>query len=151
MGTTLSVIKTLLIPAVISLLLFLLLSYLILPLWRYYRNRYGQYLPLDTISTQTTSLRIRIQDAIARWISSTSRWRLRNRDRVAVADDESDVGFSSEEGEELNDVDEDRRHALSLDTHHQHTNSNRRLSRDLEEGFRDDSDDDDDRDSQNRR
>ncbi|KAI0439352.1 hypothetical protein F4803DRAFT_47444 [Xylaria telfairii] len=152
MGTTISVIKTLLIPALISLVLFLVLTYLILPLWRHYRNRYSQYLPLDTISTQTTSLRIRMQDALARWISSTSRWRLRNRDGVVVADDESDVGFGSEEGEELNEVDEDRRHALSLDTHHQHADSNRRLSRDLEEGFRDDSDnDDDDRDSRNRR
>ncbi|KAI1197236.1 hypothetical protein F5X97DRAFT_302621 [Nemania serpens] len=152
MGTTISVIKTLLVPALISLVLFLASTYLILPLWRYYRNRYGQYLPLDTISTQTTSLRIRMQDAIARWISSSSRWRLRGRDRVAVADDnESDVGFSSEEGEELGDVGEDRRHALSLDTHHQQTDSNRRLSRDLEEGFRDDSDDDDDRHSRNGR
>ncbi|KAI1154285.1 hypothetical protein F4825DRAFT_448614 [Nemania diffusa] len=144
MGTMLSVIKTLLVPALISLVLFLLSTYVILPVWRYYRNRYSQYLPLDTISTQTTSLRIRIQDAIARWISSSSRWRLRARDRGTVVDDnESDLGFSSEEGEELNEVDEDRRHALSLDTHHQHTDSDRRLSRDLEEGFRDDSDDDD--------
>lgn len=47
----------------------------------------------------------------------------------ATDDDESDIGFNSEEGEELNDVDEDRRHALSLDTHHQQTDSNRRLSR----------------------
>ncbi|KAI0405187.1 hypothetical protein F4802DRAFT_597317 [Xylaria palmicola] len=153
MGATLSVIKTLLIPAVISLVLFLLLSYLVLPLWRSYRNRYSQYLPLDAISNQTASLRVRVQNAIARWISSPSRWRLRNRERVAVADDESDVGFSSEEGEELDDVDEDRRHALSLDDRHQHADSNRRLSRDLEEGFRDDSDDDDDdsRDRRNRR
>ncbi|KAI0865863.1 hypothetical protein F4860DRAFT_267900 [Xylaria cubensis] len=153
MGSTLSVIKTLLIPALISLVLFLVLTYLAFPLWRYYRNRYSQYLPLDTISTQTTSFRIRMQDRIARWISSMSHWRLRNRGRVVVADDESDVGFSSEEGEELNEVVEDGRHALSLDTHHQHADSNRRLSRDLEEGFRDDSDDDDDdnRDSRNRR
>ncbi|KAI1421330.1 hypothetical protein F5Y12DRAFT_768244 [Xylaria sp. FL1777] len=151
MGTTLSVIKTLLIPALVSLVLFLVLTYLLVPLWRHYRNRYSQYLPLDTISTQTTSLRIRMQNAVARWIASSSRWRLRGRDRVTVADDESDVGFSSEEGEELNEVDEDRRHALSLDTHHQHADSDRRLSRDLEEGFRDDSDDDNNRDSRNGR
>ncbi|KAI0515460.1 hypothetical protein F5B22DRAFT_646735 [Xylaria bambusicola] len=92
-----------------------------------------------------------MQNAVARWIASSSRWRLRSRDRVAVADDESDIGFSSEDGEELNEVDEDRRHALSLDTGHQHTGSDRRLSRDLEEGFRDDSDDDDNRDGRNRR
>jgi hypothetical protein len=47
----------------------------------------------------------------------------------AAGDDESDVGFSSEEGEELNEVDEDRRHALSLDTHQPNADSDRRLSR----------------------
>ncbi|KAI8630206.1 hypothetical protein F5Y19DRAFT_57704 [Xylariaceae sp. FL1651] len=150
MGASLSVVKTLLVPAIISLVLFLVSTYLLLPLWRYYRNRYGQYIPLDTISTRTTSLRIRMQNAIAQWIIP-SRWRLGARERVVVADDgESDVGFSSEEGEELNEVDEDGRHALSLDTHHQHADSDRRLSRDLEEGFRDDSDDED-RDNRNRR
>lgn len=45
-------------------------------------------------------------------------------------DDASDLGFSSEEGEELDDVDDDRRHALSLDNHILgHTDSMRRLSR----------------------
>lgn len=65
--------------------------------------------------------------------------------RLATAD-ESDVGYgySSDEGEELDEVNEDRRHALSLDTRHDHTDSIRRLSRDLEEGFRDDSDEEDD-------
>ncbi|KAI1173987.1 hypothetical protein F4777DRAFT_414606 [Nemania sp. FL0916] len=152
MGTTISVIKTLFVPALISLVLFLVSTYLIYPLWQYYRNRYSQYLPLDTISTQTTSLRIRMQDAIARGIASSARWRLRSRgDPVAVAgDNESDVGFSSEDGEELDEVGGDGRHALSLDTHHQNADSNRRLSRDLEEGFRDDSDDDDDRRHNNR-
>lgn len=48
---------------------------------------------------------------------------------MVADDDESDVGFSSEEGEELNEVGEDRRHALSLDTHHQQADSDRRLSR----------------------
>lgn len=81
---------------------------------------------------------------IARWLVP-SRWRFNSRDRVVIgADDASDIGFSSEEGEELDDVDDDRRHALSLDTHIPvHTDSIRRLSRDLEEGFRDDSDEED--------
>lgn len=64
-------------------------------------------------------------------------------------DDSSDIGFSSEEGEELDEVDDDRRHALSLDNHNQeHTDSIRRLSRDLEEGFRDDSEEEDDNNTQ---
>lgn len=50
------------------------------------------------------------------------------------ADDASDLGFSSEEGEELDEVDDDRRHALSLDTHHvDGTDSMRRLSREYVE------------------
>ncbi|KAI1817193.1 hypothetical protein GGS20DRAFT_79217 [Poronia punctata] len=149
MGATLSVIKTLFIPAIISLVIFLSLTYLIVPLWRQYRNRYSQYLPIDTISTRTASLRIRVQNAIINWITS-SRWRFGRRERVEVADDESDISFSSDEGEELNDVGEDRRHALSLDTRHQQVDSDRRLSRDLEEGFRDDSDDDNDGNDQRR-
>lgn len=60
-----------------------------------------------------------------------SRWRFGLRDRMAMGDDDaSDLGFSSEEGEELDDVDDDRRHALSLDNHILgHTDSMRRLSR----------------------
>ncbi|KAI1643147.1 uncharacterized protein F4817DRAFT_350824 [Daldinia loculata] len=140
MGTTISVVKTLIIPAVISLILFILSTYVLVPLWRHYHARYSQYLPLDTISSHTVSLRVRMQDAIARWMVP-SRWRINMHDRVVVgADDASDIGFSSEEGEELDEVDDDRRHALSLDAHDpERADSTRRLSRDLEEGFRDDS------------
>ncbi|KAI1405938.1 hypothetical protein F4819DRAFT_482088 [Hypoxylon fuscum] len=145
MGSTISVVKTLIIPAVISLILFLLSTYLLVPLWRHYHARYSQYLPLDRISNHTTTIRGRIQDAIGRWLVP-SRWRFNERGGlVSGADDASDIGFSSEEGEELDDVYDDRRHALSLDTHHiERTDSMRRLSRDLEEGFRDDSDGEDD-------
>ncbi|XXH00579.1 Checkpoint protein hus1 [Hypoxylon texense] len=144
MSPTLSVVKTLIVPAVISLILFLVSTYVLVPLWRFYHARYSHYLPLDTISNHTTSLRVRIQDAIARWLIP-SRWRFGGGDRVVVgADDASDLGFSSEEGEELDEVDDDRRHALSLDARHvDGTDSMRRLSRDLEEGFRDDSDEED--------
>ncbi|KAI0011095.1 hypothetical protein F4779DRAFT_615949 [Xylariaceae sp. FL0662B] len=128
MGATLSVIKTLVIPAVISLILFLISTYVLVPLWRRYRARYSQYLPVDSISNHTSAVRGRVQDAIARW---PSRWRIGGGDRVVVgADDASDLGFSSEEGEELDEVDDDRRHALSLDAHGiEHPDSVRRLSR----------------------
>ncbi|KAL7625387.1 hypothetical protein AAE478_004605 [Parahypoxylon ruwenzoriense] len=145
MGSTLSVVKTLIIPAIISLILFLLSTYVLVPLWRRYRSRYSQYLPLESISNRTSSIRGRIQDAIARWIVP-SRWRFSARDRVVAGDDDaSDLGFSSEEGEELDEVDDERRHALSLDTHNAgRIDNTRRLSRDLEEGFRDDSDEEGD-------
>jgi len=60
------------------------------------------------------------------------------------AQDGSGSDFDDEEGEELYDVDDNRRQALSLDARRARDDDGRRLSRDLEEGFRDDSDEDDD-------
>lgn len=48
--------------------------------------------------------------------------------------------FDEDEGEELYEVDDGRREALSLDARRGRDVDGRRLSRDLEEGFRDDSD-----------
>ncbi|KAI1852857.1 hypothetical protein JX265_009831 [Neoarthrinium moseri] len=144
MGTTFSAVKTLIVPAVISLIIFLICTYVLVPLWRQYRQRYSQYLPLDTISDRTSSLRARVQGAIANLIIP-SRFRMGVRERLVSAED-SDAGFDSDDGEELDVVDDDRRHALSLDTsgRREQTDSIRRLSRDLEEGFMDDSDEEGD-------
>lgn len=56
--------------------------------------------------------------------------------------------FDSEDGEELYDVevDDNRREALSLDARRGRHEDGSRLSRDLEEGFKDDSDDEDELD-----
>ncbi|KAI5867276.1 hypothetical protein GGS23DRAFT_168627 [Durotheca rogersii] len=146
MGTTLSVAKTIIVPAVISLILFVLSTYVLVPLWQRYRGRYSQYLPLESISNHTSTLRGRIQNTMTRWLVP-SRWRRRRNvgDRLVVgADEASDLGLSSEDGEELDEVDDERRHALSLDTRNaERIDSAGRLSRDLEEGFRDDSDEED--------
>lgn len=144
MGSTLSAVKTLIVPAVISLILFITCSYILVPLWRQYQERYSQYLPLESISNHTTSFRVRAQNAIAKWLIP-ARWRRGIHERLVAAGG-SDGGFDSDDGEELEDVEEERRHALSLDTSGRadHTDSNRRLSRDLEEGFMDDSDDETD-------
>lgn len=48
----------------------------------------------------------------------------------------------ADEGEELFEIDERRRAALSLDASSRPDAEGRRLSRDLEEGFRDDSEED---------
>ncbi|KAK4127688.1 hypothetical protein N657DRAFT_641698 [Parathielavia appendiculata] len=137
MGATVSAIKTLIIPAIISLLLFIVSTFVLLPLWQRYRNRYSQYLPLETISNQTLSLRGRMQGAMARFMAPSA-WRARVLDRVVVADRSSS---DSEDGEELGEVGEmavrrvlDRQRVV-------HVDSTPRLSRDLEEGFMDDSDD----------
>jgi len=58
--------------------------------------------------------------------------------------DGSGSDFDEDEGEELYDVDDNRRQALSLDARRARDDiEGRRLSRDLEEGFKDDSDDED--------
>ena len=51
--------------------------------------------------------------------------------------------FDEDDGEELYEVDSNRREALSLDARRGRDDDGRRLSRDLEEGFKDDSDDED--------
>ncbi|KAF5529639.1 hypothetical protein FNAPI_13806 [Fusarium napiforme] len=131
-----SVIKTLIVPAVISLILFILLTYVLIPLWRRYA-RYSQYLPLDTLSSQTSSLRQRITSRIATWRS--------NRAVAFASEDVSDDGEEDDDGEELGSVDEDTWRQMEADTRAARPDNARRLSRDLEEGFRDDSDDEPDR------
>lgn len=137
------VLQTLLIPAIISLILYVLISFVIVPVWKRYRARYGQYLPLETISNRTTTLRHRAQAAAVRFILPSS-WRADiSRGRIS-AQDGAGSDFDEDDGEELFDVDDNRREALSLDARRGREDDGRRLSRDLEEGFKDDSDDDDD-------
>ncbi|KAJ5033433.1 uncharacterized protein L3040_008549 [Drepanopeziza brunnea f. sp. 'multigermtubi'] len=140
----LSVLKTLVVPAIISLILYLTISYAVVPVWTRYKSRYGQYLPLDTISTHTSSWRQRILGAIAKRLLPST-WRADfGRDRYAVsAQDGSGSDFDEEEGEELYEVDDHRREALSQDARRGRDEDGRRLSRDLEEGFKDDSEDED--------
>ncbi|TDZ53452.1 hypothetical protein C8034_v007343 [Colletotrichum sidae] len=135
-----SVIKTLIVPAVISLILFLVSTYVLLPLWRKWRNRYSQYLPLDSISSSTISLRQRIQNGLARMMVP-SVWNRYPHERVVIVSGLSDDEFD----EELEDMAEETRRAMSEDTQRDTHDSTRRLSRDLEEGFRDDSDEDEER------
>ncbi|KAK7745676.1 hypothetical protein SLS62_009717 [Diatrype stigma] len=120
--------QSLAIPAVISLILFLLSTYLLIPLWRRYRSRYSQYIPLDRISDHTSTIRGRIQEILTRWLVP-SNWHLSPRDRLVIGDDASDAGFSSDDGEELDIVPAGHRHAFSLDTRHEPPDSTRRLSR----------------------
>ncbi|TAQ89262.1 hypothetical protein B7494_g2407 [Chlorociboria aeruginascens] len=144
MGGALSLVKTLLIPAITSLLLYLLISYLLAPLWRRCHPRYSQYLPLDAISSRTTPWRQQVQSVLTRYLSPSS-WAsdyARNQQREGA---EGQIGsdFDEEDGEELFEVDDNRREALSLDARRGRDDFGRRLSRELEEGFKDDSDDED--------
>ncbi|KAM0479903.1 hypothetical protein ACHAPX_004481 [Trichoderma viride] len=133
MGDTLVVVKTLVIPAVISLILFLILTFVVVPIWRHYRVRYSQYLPIDAISEHTTGWRYRITNRLIRIASAPLTWR-RNREVASGAVD-------LEEGEELGEIDDDIRQVLeAIARSRQGAESTRRLSRELEEGFIDDSD-----------
>lgn len=116
--------------------MFVVASYVLLPLWQRYRSsRYGAYLPLETISTGTQSLRHRMQNAVARWLVPST-WRERLQDRLVVAvGPGSDNGYNSDEGEELDEVpeDEDMRARLEREARRSRTGGRpdleRRLSR----------------------
>ncbi|KAH6686201.1 hypothetical protein F5X68DRAFT_14322 [Plectosphaerella plurivora] len=129
--------KPLIIPAVISLLLFLVSTYILIPIWRRARDRYGQYIPVDTITNNTFSASQRISNHISRFMANPP-WRRSEGDMI-TGGDPMDDGLS-DDGEELAHVNPSTRRALN-NTAPEPTS---RLSRDLEEGFRDDSDDEDD-------
>lgn len=111
------------------------MTYILFPLWQRYRSsRYGAYLPLDTITTGTVSLRYRIQNAVADWLMPTT-WRERIQDRLVVGPGSDSGGYNSDDGEELDEVpeDEDMRARLEREARRSRTSGRpdleRRLSR----------------------
>jgi hypothetical protein len=117
------------------------------PIWKRYRGRYSSYVPLDRLSNHTTSFRQYARSALAGlFLPSSWRSEYERSRRTADARDEPNEEEWDEEGEELFQVDDNRREALSLDAR-RINDDGRRLSRDLEEGFKDDSDDEDETDS----
>ncbi|USW49413.1 hypothetical protein Slin15195_G027320 [Septoria linicola] len=62
------VVKILFVPAIIAAGLYGLISYVLLPLIRNHRERYSQYLPLDSVSRHTEGLRDRISDLVMRLV-----------------------------------------------------------------------------------
>jgi len=127
----------------------------LVPAYRRHRQRYAQYQPVggpwpSSLATSTSSLRQRLT-AVITTVVVPSRWasgRMRRRRRVVDAEGErpdEEMGDMADD----TDVDEDegamvpgRRDAVSLDQR-EGLHSDRRLSRELEEGFRDSSDDED--------
>jgi hypothetical protein len=139
------------IPALISLFLYILLSYAVIPLYRQHRQRYAQYLPLETISQHTSSLRSRISDHVVRFLLPSS-W-LTGRPasgRYGAGEGDGSL-FDDEEGEGLVGFDIDAQRRERLERSNGIGISDRRLSRDLEEGFEDDSDDEEIRDGRRAR
>ncbi|KAF2811831.1 uncharacterized protein BDZ99DRAFT_281292 [Mytilinidion resinicola] len=157
MSGFLGFLKTILVPALVSLIVYLLLTHLVLPFVRRHRHRYNQYLPvqggLDSISSGTSSLRQRASDALYAFFVPSS-WRRRHAvvDGSYASDNHEDELFDDEEGEGMVgfDIDERRREALER-RRSGVGEEDRRLSRDLEEGFKDDSDDEGDTTPRNSR
>ncbi|KAJ5358492.1 uncharacterized protein N7496_010905 [Penicillium cataractarum] len=137
MGSSLNFAKTILIPASIALTIYLLFTLLIIPFFRRYHQRYSQYLPLHTLSAHTLSLRDRIADTIMRFFLPSS-WR---RDAHLHEPDNDNISIDEEEGELMVGMDMDARRREALERRRsQAPETQGRLSRELEEGFMDESD-----------
>ncbi|KAF2744326.1 hypothetical protein M011DRAFT_470457 [Sporormia fimetaria CBS 119925] len=144
MAALLHFVKTIFIPLLTALVLYILLAYLVLPFVRRHRTRYSQYLPLTTeaLSFTTLSWRTRLSDGLYNLFMPSS-WAA-SRQVHHDGDATDDELFDDEEGEGMigfDPVDERRREALR-DRRNHFGDADRRLSRELEEGFKDDSDDD---------
>ncbi|KAM0713986.1 hypothetical protein Q7P37_010950 [Cladosporium fusiforme] len=128
MGGFTDVVKILFLPALFAGALYLLLAYLILPLLRTHRARYNQYLPLDSLSSTSHSLRSRASNFFSRLAQPPER-------------DSSDDLFGDEEGESMVGFDYRDREREVRGGRVESLWSDARLSRELEEGFKDDSED----------
>lgn len=120
--------QTLVIPAFISLGIFVVFTYAIIPLYRRYRARYSQYLPIDSFSTTTLSLRDRITARLATFANRREDRHLGDEARAIDHRDESIDG-----GEELGNVEMDDHMRLVIQSHARSTagrpDNTRRLSR----------------------
>jgi hypothetical protein len=141
--------KTILIPLLVSAIIYALLTYAILPLIRRHRHRYNQYIPMPTtlsnVSSRTSSIRRHLPSALSNLFLLPVNWPFRRRHVVDGSGgdhvhDEDEL-FDEEEGEGMVgfDIDDRRREALEQ-RRSMMGEEDRRLSRELEEGFKDDSD-----------
>ncbi|KAH8717004.1 hypothetical protein GQ44DRAFT_742261 [Phaeosphaeriaceae sp. PMI808] len=135
--------RTVLVPLFLAALLYILLAMLLVPFVRRHRSRYSQYLPMPSgVPEFSTSWRTKLSDALYS-LFMPSTW-MRNRRIVDGSGGEhnDDELFDDEEGEGMvgfDPIDERRREAL--EQRRSIMDEERRLGRELEEGFKDDSDD----------
>ena len=151
--------QSFLVPLILAALIYAFLTFLVLPLYRRHRQRYAQYLPLSTpslgnLSSSTYSIRQRASDALLAFLlpSRFAGWRSRRSRVVDASDGErmrdeelgdlTDDSETDEMGMPRDSVTDRRRDAYER-TSSRESVSDRRLSRELEEGFRDSSDDED--------
>ncbi|KAF2855133.1 hypothetical protein T440DRAFT_514171 [Plenodomus tracheiphilus IPT5] len=135
--------KAIFVPLFLAAILYVLLAFLILPFVRRHRSRYSQYLPMPAgVPEFSASWRTKLSDALY-GLFAPSAWR---RDRTVIdgSGQNDDELFDDEEGEGMvgfDPIDERRREAL--EQRRSMMEEERRLGRELEQGFKDDSEDED--------
>ena len=134
-------IQTILVPLFLAAILYTLLAFLILPFIRRHRSRYSQYLPVSaSVADFPASWRTKLSDALYN-LFAPSAW-VRQRSVVHGSGQHDDDLLDDEEGEGMvgfDPIDERRREAL--EQRRSMMEEEMRLGRDLEEGFKDDSED----------
>ncbi|KAF2016357.1 hypothetical protein BU24DRAFT_200363 [Aaosphaeria arxii CBS 175.79] len=137
------------VPLFTAAILYVLVAWVIVPFVRRHRSRYSQYLPVTSnVADTTASWRTRVSDAVYNLFVPTgwaARWRQRRLvdGSGGVGENPEDELFDDEEGEGMvgfDPIDERRREALEQ-RRSMMGEEDRRLSRELEQGFKDDSDD----------
>lgn len=128
-------------PLFLAAILYVLLALVILPFVRRHRSRYSQYLPVSADVTDfPASWRTKLSDALYN-LFAPSAW-VRQGGMVHGGSQHDDELFDDEEGEGMvgfDPIDERRREAL--EQRRSIMEDEMRLGRDLEEGFKDDSED----------
>ncbi|KFZ16761.1 hypothetical protein V501_02075, partial [Pseudogymnoascus sp. VKM F-4519 (FW-2642)] len=99
-AATTTLLTTFLVPLAVAGTLYLLLTFVLIPLYQRHHARYASYLPLTAISTSTSSFRARIQASIAQYMLPAG-WRTGFDSQQYPADSRSGSEAGDEVGEEL--------------------------------------------------
>ena len=133
--------QTIFVPLFLAAILYVLVALVLLPFIRRHRSRYSQYLPMPaSVTDSPTSWRTKLSDALYN-LFAPSAW-VRQRAVVDGSGQHDDDDFDDEEGEGMvgfDPIDERRREAL--EQRRSMMEEGRRLGRELEQGFKDDSED----------
>jgi hypothetical protein len=132
-----------LVPLFLAAILYVLLALVVLPFVRRHRSRYSQYLPMPAnVPDLSISWRTKVSDALYNLFAPSAWTRSRRVVDGSGGDHNDDELFDDEEGEGMvgfDPIDDRRREAL--EQRRSIMEEERRLGRELEEGFKDDSDD----------
>ena len=133
------ILQTILVPPLIALAIYLIIAYTILPLYRR-RARYSQYIPIPLpLSSSNIGGRGFVSRARERVLDALSPLGIGNRWRRRGSQSSVDSMFGDEELEEGTGIGE----ITVANRRNSDAGEDRRLSRELEVGFRDDSDEED--------